>query len=60
MTKREFIESLSRFDDDADMDEVYEALREEREELIERIEERQHNSGMYAQQDLIAMYRRER
>lgn len=36
------------------------AIREEREEYIESIEERQHASGMYAQKDLIDSYRRER
>lgn len=35
-------------------------MDERRRDLIERVEERQHNSGMYAQQDLIDMYRRER
>lgn len=33
---------------------------EQRERTIERLEERQHDSGMYAQQDLIDSYRRER
>ena len=32
----------------------------EEEELRERVEERQHDSGFYAFQDLIDMYRRER
>lgn len=41
----------------------YEALKEEyeqRERLIEDVEERQHQSGFYAFQDLIDMYKRER
>lgn len=33
---------------------------EEREYLLEEIEERQHQSGFYAFQDLIDMYRMER
>lgn len=32
----------------------------EEEELRERVEERQHDSGFYAFQDLIDMYRKER
>lgn len=38
----------------------YADMCEAREAMIEEIEERQHQSGMYAQQDLIDMYRRER
>ena len=38
----------------------YADMCETRETMIEEIEERQHASGMYAQQDLIDMYRRER
>jgi hypothetical protein len=38
----------------------YADMCEARETMIEEIEERQHASGMYAQQDLIDMYRRER
>lgn len=38
----------------------YADMCEAREAMIEEIEERQHASGMYAQQDLIDMYRRER
>lgn len=37
-----------------------EEAAEEREYLIEEIEERQHKSGFYAFQDLMDMYRRER
>ena len=32
----------------------------ERQELIEELEERQHQSGFYAFQDMLEMYRRER
>ena len=38
----------------------YADMCEAREAMIKEIEERQHASGMYAQQDLIDMYRRER
>lgn len=60
MNKAEFIKAIERFDDDTDMNEVFQLLEEDREQFIEELEERQHNSGMYVQQDLIALYRYER
>lgn len=48
------------YPDDTDLNEIYRDIDEERQRKIEEQEERQHASGMYAQQDLIDMYRRER
>lgn len=64
MTKAELIELLDRYgydeDDEVDLNELERARAEERAELVERIEERQHDSGFYAFQDTMEMYRRER
>lgn len=64
MTKAELIELLEDFEGEDDINEaISDALRmmaEARAEMIECVEERQHASGMYAQQDLIDAYRRER
>lgn len=62
MTKEQLFELLNEYDDDEELN-LNEILRdhyERRQALIEEIEERQHKSGFYAQQDLIDMYRRER
>ena len=60
MTNAEFMAILRQYPDDTEISEIYRDMDERRCDLIERVEERQHNSGMYAQQDLIDMYRRER
>ncbi|MBO5576636.1 MAG: hypothetical protein J5956_10140 [Ruminococcus sp.] len=64
MTKAELIELLDRYgydeDDEVDLNELERIRAEERAELVERIEERQHDSGFYAFQDTMEMYRRER
>lgn len=62
MTKEQLFDLLEEYDNDEDLD-LEEILRdhyERRQALMEEIEERQHKSGSYAQQDLIDMYRRER
>ena len=64
MTRAELIELCDRYgieeDDEVDLNDLECLMAEEREELIERIEERQHNSGFYVFQDTMEMYRRER
>lgn len=62
MTKQEILAMLDEYGDDEEIDinEIMRARYEERQALIEEIEERQHKSGFYAQQDLIDMYRKER
>ncbi len=64
MTKAELIELLDRYgydeDDEVDLNELERIRAEERAELVERIEERQHQTGFYEFQDRIEMYRRER
>lgn len=65
MTKAELIELLDGVDDDCEVD-PWELRRlereaaEERERRIEELEERQHESGFYAFQDRMEMFRRER
>ena len=64
MTRAELIELCDRYgieeDDEVDLNELERIRAEERAEMIESIEERQHDSGFYAFQDKIEMYRRER
>ena len=62
MTKQELLDLLGDYDeeDDINLNEILQSLYEERQDRMEEIEERQHKSGFYAQQDLIEMYRRER
>ena len=60
MTNAEFMQILRQYPDDTEISEIYRDLDEERQRVLEYYEERQHDSGMYAQQDLIDMYRRER
>ena len=64
MTKAELIELLDRYGydegDEVDLNELERIRAEERAELVERIEERQHQTGFYEFQDRIEMYRRER
>lgn len=67
MTKQDLINMLEGYDDDEVLDVnetinmIYEAYEAEMHEYrMMLLEERQHDSGMYAQQDLIDMYRRER
>lgn len=65
MTKKQLIEFLDCYEDDETIDE-YELSRmmreqeEARQRWLEEREEEQHNSGFYAFQDLLEMYRRER
>lgn len=65
MTKEQMLEFLEQYEDDDVIDE-YELVRyqqsiaETHEQFIEELEERQHASGFYAQQDIIEMYRCER
>lgn len=60
MTNTELMAILRMYPDGTDINEIYRDIDEERQRKIEEQEERQHASGMYAQQDLIDMYRRER
>lgn len=60
MTNAELMQILRQYPDDTEISEIYRDLDEERQRVLEYYEERQHDSGMYAQQDLIDMYRRER
>lgn len=64
MTRAELIELCDRYgieeDDEVDLNELERIRAEERAELIERIEERQHQTGFYEFQDRIEMYRQER
>lgn len=65
MTKAELLDLLAYFDDDDVVDEytlnrLMRDLYDGYEERVEMLEERQEKSGMYAQQDLIEMYRMER
>ena len=65
MTKAELLELLDGVDDDFEID-PWELRRmereaaEEHERRIEELEERQHQSGFYAFQDRMEMFRRER
>lgn len=67
MTKKDLIKMLDGYDDDEVLDveetismisEAYDAEMHEHRMML--LEERQHDSGMYVQQDIIDMYRRER
>ena len=60
MTVFELENLLSKFDPDDEVDFNEMLMSYEQEDMIEMLEERQEKSGMYAQQDLIEMYRRER
>ena len=64
MTRAELIELCDRYgideDDEVDLNELERMREEEHQEFVERIEERQHDSGFYAFQDTIEMRRRER
>ena len=64
MTRAELSEMCDRYgieeDDEVDLNELERMRAEEHQEYVERIEERQHDSGFYAFQDTIEMYRRER
>ena len=65
MTKSELIELLDGLDDDeqvtaSDIRQWEREAAEERERYIDELEERQHQSGFYAFQDRLEMYRRER
>ena len=62
MTKEELLRLMDGLDDDDEVD-IPRLLRERaeaHEALVEEIEERQHQSGFYAFQDRLEMYRRER
>lgn len=65
MTKAELIELIDGLDDDeeitaSDIRQWEREAAEERERFIEDLEERQHESGFYAFQDRMEMFRRER
>lgn len=62
MTKADLLNMLDDYDEDdeVDLNELERARAEERAEFIERIEERQHQTGFYEFQDKMEMYRRER
>ena len=62
MTKADVLNMLDDYDEDdeVDLNELERARAEERAEFIERIEERQHQTGFYEFQDKMEMYRRER
>lgn len=60
MTVFELENLLSKFDPDDEVDFNEMLMSYEQEDMIEMLEERQEKSGMYAQQDLIEMYRMER
>lgn len=65
MTKEQLMEFLARYEDDEVIDEYeladyMQSIAEARERFIEEVEERQHASGLYAFQDTLEMYRRER
>lgn len=65
MTKAELIELLDGLDDDeqvtaSDIRQWEREAAEERERFIDELEERQHESGFYAFQDRLEMFRRER
>lgn len=69
MTKKDVLDLMNDYEEDDEvsglnlMERINQFLideAEQRERLLERLEERQHDSGMYVQQDLIDMYRRER
>lgn len=65
MTKAELVELLDGLDDDeeitpSDIRQLEREAAEERERFIDELEERQHQSGFYAFQDRLEMYRRER
>lgn len=62
MTVFELENLLSKFDpdDEVDFNEVLMDYEQAYQDTVEMLEERQEKSGMYAQQDLIEMYRRER
>ena len=69
MTKKDVLELMNDYEENDEvsglnlMERINQFLideAEQRERLLERLEERQFASGMYEQQDLIDMYRRER
>ena len=65
MTKEQMLDFLSQYEDGDVIDEYelaryQQSIAEAHERLVEEIEERQHASGFYIQQDVIEMYRRER
>lgn len=62
MTKEWLMEYLAELEDgeEINMNEIWRDYEEEHNRRIEELEERQHASGMYAQQDLIDLYRFER
>ena len=65
-TKEEILDYLDMFDDDEEIDindlisELNYIKQERHQMLIEELEERQHQSGFYAFQDKMAMWRYER
>lgn len=62
MTKEQLLLLLDGYEDDEEIDlnELARDVEEERERRIEELEERQHQSGFYAFQDQMDMWRRER
>ena len=57
MTKSDLINLLEDYDDDDEID--FAEIERQRMEFIEELEERQHQSGFYAFQDMMEMRRRE-
>ena len=62
LTKAEIERYLRDYDDDEEisLDDLVREYEEARRERIEEIEERQHQSGFYAFQDKMEMWRQER
>lgn len=65
MTKEQMLAFLEQYEDDEVIDEYelaryQQSITEAHERFVEELEERQHASGFYVQQDVIEMYRRER
>ena len=62
MTKEELLRLIDGLEDDDEVD-IHQLMRERaeaHEAFVEELEERQHQSGFYAFQDKMEMYRRER
>lgn len=62
MTKKNLLDLLCDLDDSAeiDLDEIANEIEQARLDRITEIEERQHNSGFYAFQDMMDRWRMER
>ncbi len=60
MNKREFLELLDYYDDEESIADILQDIEEHRRDLIEELEERQHQNGFYAFQDMMDLRRYER